>query len=655
MSALSRMQRMAVAVFATVAVVTALLFVLPYFLVSEQKVRAEVARSIFAATGVSPRIEGEVKLTLLPRPAILLSDVQFEDGTTNGLTIESLQATVQFLPLLYGDVKIATLTLSRPRLIVEFSADGKLVGGLPMNSPMKVDDDAPELRIVDGSILLRIQGRERVELFSNVHASLSWSDTGLTTTGTLQFRNQPVNASLAIANTSAFMKGQRSGLRLRVESGLLRFSYEGGLAAGPAGLNGEGSLSADSRSLRNVLALFDIKVPSPRGLERFSAKANVSLTPIALALTNLTFELDGNRADGGITLKRDGERMIVQGALASETADFSRYQATYSLLSASGREWSRELIDTSALQAFDLDLRLSYGKLLIGRIELGKTAATIALRNRQLIISVGEAQFYGGKLRGRATFAATGEVPEVKIESNIASFDLEGGLGGLTGFRRIEGAGTLTLQIAGRGRSINEIARSLNGNANLAMRKGALNGINAELVLRRLERKPLSGTGDLRGGKTPFEKLVADLKIENGVAELAALDIQSDILKINLSGNASIAQRDLDLRGTASLMRPKQANQPAIAFDLPFIIQGDWDNPYLLPDPNALIRHSGAAAPLLDAVRGKATREAMRSLLENVTGLRAIGELPLNPTFGPPMNTATPMEPVSAPGSPPAQ
>ncbi|HMN52536.1 MAG TPA: AsmA family protein, partial [Xanthobacteraceae bacterium] len=158
MSALSRMQRMAVAVFATVAVVTALLFVLPYFLVSEQKVRAEVARSIFAATGVSPRIEGEVKLTLLPRPAILLSDVQFEDGTTNGLTIESLQATVQFLPLLYGDVKIATLTLSRPRLIVEFSADGKLVGGLPMNSPMKVDDDAPELRIVDGSILLRIQG-----------------------------------------------------------------------------------------------------------------------------------------------------------------------------------------------------------------------------------------------------------------------------------------------------------------------------------------------------------------------------------------------------------------------------------------------------------------------------------------------------------------
>ncbi len=72
---------MAVAVFATVALVTALLFVLPYFLVSERQVREEVARSILAATGVSPRIEGEVKLTLLPRPAIQLSGVEFEDGT----------------------------------------------------------------------------------------------------------------------------------------------------------------------------------------------------------------------------------------------------------------------------------------------------------------------------------------------------------------------------------------------------------------------------------------------------------------------------------------------------------------------------------------------------------------------------------------------
>jgi AsmA protein len=33
-------------------------------------------------------------------------------------------------------------------------------------------------------------------------------------------------------------------------------------------------------------------------------------------------------------------------------------------------------------------------------------------------------------------------------------------------------------------------------------------------------------------------------------------------------------------------------------FDLPFVAQGPWDNPFLLPDPQALIRRSGAARPL---------------------------------------------------------
>jgi AsmA protein len=88
-----------------------------------------------------------------------------------------------------------------------------------------------------------------------------------------------------------------------------------------------------------------------------------------------------------------------------------------------------------------------------------------------------------------------------------------------------------------------------------------------------------------------------------------------------------------------------------VAFDLPFMIQGRWDNPYLLPDPEALIRHSGAAAPLLDAVRGKAAREAMRNVIEMVTGLRSFGELPANPSFDPPPTAA----PIAAPASQPAQ
>jgi AsmA protein len=40
----------------------------------------------------------------------------------------------------------------------------------------------------------------------------------------------------------------------------------------------------------------------------------------------------------------------------------------------------------------------------------------------------------------------------------------------------------------------------------------------------------------------------------------------------------------------------------------------------MLPDPEALIRRSGAAAPLLNAVRDRSARDAARSVLERLTG-----------------------------------
>ena len=305
-------------------------------------------------------------------------------------------------------------------------------------------------------------------------------------------------------------------------------------------------------------------------------------------------------------------------------------------MSGDGRDWERKPIDASALQSFDLDLRLSCGKLTIGRIELGKAAIALSAKNRQLTVAIGEAQFYGGTLRGNAVWNAAEENPTFRIDANLGNFDLERGLGGLTGFRRLEGKGSLTVAVTSKGKSVHEIAAALSGKVQLAMRQGTLAGINAEAVLRRLERRPLSGTGDLRGGRTPFDRLSGNLEIDDGVGRLTNFDIESPILKINLQGETSLVRRDFDLRGTASLIRAAQAGSPQVGFDLPFLISGTWDNPYLLPDPEALIRHSGATAPLLDAVRGRTAREAMRSVIEMVTGLRSIGELPANPSFEPP-------------------
>jgi AsmA protein len=109
------------------------------------------------------------------------------------------------------------------------------------------------------------------------------------------------------------------------------------------------------------------------------------------------------------------------------------------------------------------------------------------------------------------------------------------------------------------------------------------------------------------------------LKITQGRVTVEDVKVDGSTVRLALSGSASIPERELDLKGTAGLVA---ADRPeAAAFELPFIVQGSWDDPIMLPDPEALIRRSGAAAPLLNAVRDQRARDAARSVIERLTGV----------------------------------
>jgi len=49
-------------------------------------------------------------------------------------------------------------------------------------------------------------------------------------------------------------------------------------------------------------------------------------------------------------------------------------------------------------------------------------------------------------------------------------------------------------------------------------------------------------------------------------------------------------------------------------------VQGPWEDPLIFPDPESLIRRAPAAAPLLDAVKDRKTRDAINSVLKRFTG-----------------------------------
>jgi len=334
----------------------------------------------------------------------------------------------------------------------------------------------------------------------------------------------------------------------------------------------------------------------------------------AISLSGVNVELDGNAAEGVLTYAANGKRTW-QGTLDAGALDLTPYVSTVRVMTSGSREWDRGPMALDGLTGFEIDLRLSAGKVTIGHAKIGRTAVAASLRGGKLLVTVGEAQAYGGVIRGSLALAKAEGGAEIKSEMQFADVDLETCLGELFGLRRIEGKGNMSFALEGAGDSVLALTRNISGTVNLGAEHGALAGVNVEQVLRRLERRPLS-PGDYRSGRTPFDKLTVALKVANGAVTVAEATLDGAAVRIAMAGTASIPTRELDLTGTAALL-----NGPnEVAFELPFVVNGPWDSPMPLPDPASLIQRSGAAAPLLNAARDRKTREAVRSALERLMG-----------------------------------
>jgi AsmA protein len=277
------------------------------------------------------------------------------------------------------------------------------------------------------------------------------------------------------------------------------------------------------------------------------------------------------------------------------------------------------LFDLNSLSSADVDMRLSAAQVTVGASKLGRTALGANLRGGALALSIGEAQVYGGIARGSFGVTRSDAVADVKAQFQFIDVDLQSCASELFGITKLSGRGNLNVSLVASGTSPFGLAQSLDGTASLTGHDGAISGFNVEQLLKRLERQPLSGSGNFRSGSTPYDTLNIAVKFSDGIATTQDVRVEGPTSRLTLTGTASVPAREYDLKGVASLISASTANAPA-GFDLPFVVQGPWDDPLIFPDPESLIRRSPASAPLLEAVKDRKTRDAVRSVLERLTG-----------------------------------
>lgn len=597
-------------------------------LVPTETVRTAVIAQIRSVTGLEPAVRGDVTVSLFPTAMVSFSDVVLGDtgATEPALSADRLTAKLQLLPLLVGNIEPADISLTRPRITVRLEPDGRsnwsnliatlartLKPGTPQAQRVL---SFSEIRVSEGTITVLEPTRAVAEELSDVELSFAWPSISRSfgASGRFTWRDEVFDASASAADLFAALSGDRSGLKVRLAGAPFKLAFDGAISQRPT-LKLEGTLSADGKSLRETMRWAGRQPLPGGGIGPFALKAQTSLTGGNWVLSGANIELDGNVAEGVLAFTTE-PRVTVKGTLAADHVDLTSYVSTIEILRASERDWNRGTIAIEGLDDFDLDLRLSAARLTVASARLGRTGVAATLRDGRLTVAIGEAQAFGGQLKGAVVLAKAPEGANMKSQLQFSDVDLESCLGELFGLRRLEGKGNLALSVEGSGDSVLALTRTLSGSASLTARQGAITGFNVEQLLKRLEQRPLSIAGDFRRGRTPFESFVVALRIQDGIASVEDVKLEGGAVRLAVGGSASIPMRDLDLKGTATLVSSSDDANPV--FELPFVVQGRWDDPIMLPDAQSLIRRSGSAAPLLEAVKDRRTRDQVRSVIERL-------------------------------------
>src|SRR6266849_3234217 len=505
------------------------------WLLNRDALRQAVEAQIRAVTGLDLAVKGNIDVSVFPGSYVSFHDVGLKGGgtITPALQVDVLTANLRLLPLLLRRFESADVMMLRPHIRVIRDGNGEsnwtpFVETIARTMKPGAENQVSfsEIRIQDGALNYEDPTNHVSEALGDIDLSLAWPSISrsFAATGQFDWRGERIDGSISVSDFIAALSGERSGLKARLASAPLKLAFDGTVANRTSTMM-EGTLTVDSISLRNALRWAGQAPPGSGGFGRFALRARANVVGASIALTNVNIELDGNFAEGVMTYANNG-RQTLQATLAAGALDFTPYISTFRLLASGARDWNRQLFDLNSLSTTDLDMRLSAARVTVGSSKLGRTAFGANLRGGALALSVGEAQMYGGVVKGSFGIARSDAIADVKAQFQFTDVDLQACATELFGVTRLSGRGNLNVSLVASGASPFGLASSLDGTATLNGHDGAISGFNVEQLLKRLERRPLSGGGNFRQGTTPYDNLTVAVKFADGRSEEHTSELQ---------------------------------------------------------------------------------------------------------------------------------
>ncbi len=592
------------------------------------RLKPRIEEAVLESTGRELSMQGDIEPDIGLRPSLVIQDVSLENASWGSqepmINVQRFELQVALWPLLSGQVEVKRLVLVQPKILIETSQDGQVnfdfdqveSKGVDPKEPDQVQDKEDELKLPSLTVYdLQIQKASLVyrDLASgqSTNFSLNVLQAGMDSPqsrielkldGT--FENFDFSAQGWLGPIDTFLqKDQTWPLELEMKALGLQASIKGQIEDVLAQKSLDIQLFARADKLEHLqeLAGPDLKLQKPiqisaRVTDIDDQVFKVSEIDCQLANSDLQGDLELNLSEAKPRLKADLQSKLLdlKSLLpnASQTRDKTSKPDTND--KHPEKVFSDKQINTDFLKSAQAEWDLNVGKMLLPGLAINDLQLAGALENGVLDIHNFQGRAGHGDLKANIVLKQSGtDQLLLNTQAQIQQMHLQQMIQDLGAGFDLHGKMDIDLDIAGSGSSVAEIMAGLKGNTGLALNQGrihnkhisSLDGEFMDPLLNLL-------TPDLKQEDyADIHCCIALFEIEQGIAQIQAMVLDTDLINIQGWGHIDLGQEKLEISLEPN---PKQSHLNQLTDKLginlsdlskPFKIAGTLAQPRIIMDP----------------------------------------------------------------------
>jgi AsmA protein len=299
------------------------------------------------------------------------------------------------------------------------------------------------------------------------------------------------------------------------------------------------------------------------------AVLNTRLTaaPDKLALAKLDLKLDDSHLTGSMEVQNFANP-VLRFDLALDKIDVDRYYVAEkpadkpaapdatSAPTAAPTTADHQSLEQSfaALRSLDAQGKFRIQELKALGLRVQDAQIQLVAKNGLITAGPNQAKLYGGDYHGTSVLDVRGKTPQIKLDEKLQQVQVGPLLKDLQLFKHYTGTGNIDLKLTTQGLDADQIKKTLNGTASIALHDGRIEGVDLAKLIE--QARALTGTarGEPVAAKTTasdatvFKSLTANLRVTNGVAQNDDLALDGPNLRATGRGTADLVRESLDYR-----------------------------------------------------------------------------------------------------------